>query len=221
MNAPVPQDAHTLQQTRAWLAARDPALAHMEARTPAFAWRTSPGGFAGLVRVITGQQVSIAAAAAIWARLEAGLGGVTPEAIAARDIEGLRALGLSAPKARYVRAIADAHLRGAMDFGSLHTLDDTAAADVLCGLIGVGRWTADIYLIFCEGRRDIFPAGDLALQEGLRMAEGWAARPSERELLARAELWRPHRGVAAHLIWAYYDAVGRRQATPLATEGKI
>jgi len=212
-----PLDARGLQEARAWLAARDPALAHMDERTPAFAWRTSVGGFAGLVRVITGQQVSIAAAAAIWARLEAGLGGaVTPAAVVATDVQGLRALGLSAPKARYVRAIADAHLCGAMDLETLGALDDAAAAEVLCGLSGVGRWTADIYLMFCEGRRDVFPGGDLALQEGLRMAEGWALRPSERELLARAELWRPHRGVAAHLIWAYYGAMRCRQATPLS-----
>jgi DNA-3-methyladenine glycosylase II len=189
----------------------------MDERTPAFAWRTSIGGFAGLVRIITGQQVSIAAAAAIWARLEAGLGAVTPEAVAARDIQGLRALGLSAPKARYVRAIAEAHLCGATDLRRLHALDDAAAAQALCGLTGVGRWTADIYLMFCEGRRDVFPAGDLALQEGLRMAEGWRMRPSERELLARAEQWRPHRGVAAHLIWAYYSAMRSRQATPLTS----
>jgi DNA-3-methyladenine glycosylase II len=212
-----PLDAESLQQARAWLAARDPALAHMDECTPAFAWRTSLGGFAGLVRVITGQQVSIAAAAAIWARLEAGLGAVTPEAVAARDIEGLRALGLSAPKARYVKAIAEAHLCGATDLQRLPALDDAAAAQALCGLTGVGRWTADIYLMFCEGRRDVFPAGDLALQEGLRMAEGWPARPSERELLARAELWRPHRGVAAHLIWAYYGAMRSRQATPVSS----
>jgi len=212
-----PLDAESLQQARAWLAARDPALAHMDECTPAFAWRTSLGGFAGLVRVIMGQQVSVAAAAAIWARLEAGLGVVTPQAVAARDIEGLRALGLSAPKARYVKAIAEAHLCGATDLEGLHALDDAAAAQALCGLTGVGRWTADIYLMFCEGRRDVFPAGDLALQEGLRMAEGWAGRPSERELLERAELWRPHRGVAAHLIWAYYGAMRGRQATPVSS----
>jgi len=211
----LPLDAPRLQQARAWLAARDPALAHMDARAPAFAWRTSLGGFAGLVRVITGQQVSIAAAAAIWARLEAGLGVVTPEAVVATDAQGLRALGLSAPKARYVRAIAQAELCGASDLAGLAALDDAAAAQALCRLTGVGRWTADIYLMFCEGRRDVFPAGDLALQEGLRMAEGGSMRPSEQALLARAELWRPHRGVAAHLIWAYYGAVGRRSALPL------
>jgi DNA-3-methyladenine glycosylase II len=193
----------------------------MDERTPVFVWRTSLGGFAGLVRVIAGQQVSIAAAAAIWARLEAGLGAVTPETVLATDVQGLRAFGLSAPKARYVRAIAEALLSGATDLASLHALEDAAAAGVLCGLTGVGRWTADIYLMFCEGRRDVFPAGDLALQEGLRMAEGWPSRPSQHELLARAELWRPHRGVAAHLIWAYYGAMRSRQAAPLSSVGTI
>jgi DNA-3-methyladenine glycosylase II len=221
MPPPNPLDTHSLHQARAWLAARDPALAHMDERTPVFAWRTSLGGFAGLVRVIAGQQVSTAAAAAIWARLEAGLGAVTPETVVATDVQGLRALGLSAPKARYVRAIAEAVLCGATDLASLRALDDAAAAAVLCGLTGVGRWTADIYLMFCEGRCDVFPAGDLALQEGLRMAEGWPSRPSEQELLARAELWRPHRGVAAHLIWAYYGAMRSRQAAPLSSVGTI
>jgi DNA-3-methyladenine glycosylase II len=135
--------------------------------------------------------------------------------VVATDVQGLRALGLSAPKARYVRAIAEAELCGATDLAGLGALDDAAAARALCSLTGVGRWTADIYLMFCEGRRDVFPAGDLALQEGLRMAEGGSVRPSEQALLARAELWRPHRGVAAHLIWAYYGAVGRRSALPL------
>jgi DNA-3-methyladenine glycosylase II len=210
-----PPDDERVRTARAWLAARDPALAHMDERAPPFAWRCAPGGFSGLVRLVTGQQVSTAAAAAIWGRVEAGLGTVTPEAVLARDAAALRALGLSAPKVRYVQAIATAHLAGDVDFTQLGALDDAAAIAVLCGLTGVGRWTAEIYLMFCEGRLDVFPAGDLALQEGVRMAEQVAARPSERELLARAQLWRPYRGVAAHLIWAYYGAVRNRRGAPL------
>ena len=125
------------------------------------------------------------------------------------DIDGLKAFGLSRPKARYTLAIAEAARDGAIDFDGLLALDDEAALASLTGLIGVGRWTAEVYLTFCDGRLDFFPAGDLALQEGLRMAERAETRLNEKQLYARAEAWRPHRGVAAHLLWAYYGGVKR------------
>ncbi len=187
----------------------DPALATADAATPAFPWRTWEGGFPGLIKLIVGQQVSTLAADAIWARLDAGTGGVSPANIRKHDIEGLRAFGLSRPKARYALAIAEAAQSGAIDFGALPHLDDEGALAALTGLIGVGRWTAEVYLTFCEGRLDFFPAGDLALQEGLRMADRAETRLTEKQLYARAEAWRPHRGVAAHLLWAYYGGVKR------------
>lgn len=194
---------------RAALGALDPALAVAHAGTPVFAWRSKPRGFPGLVKLVLEQQVSVASAAAIWMRLEQGLGTVTPEAVLAQDIDRLKALGLSAPKARYVIALAEAASDGRIDFDRLRKLDDTEAAAELIALKGIGRWTAEVYLMFCEGRRDLFPAGDLALQEGLRLADGAAARLSEKALYARAERWRPYRGAAAHLLWAYFAEMKR------------
>jgi DNA-3-methyladenine glycosylase II len=202
-----------ISAARARLASIDPALARADAALPALEWRMRPGGFAGLLQMIVEQQVSTAAAAAIWRRLAAGLGEVTPEAVSRTDEDALRALGLSLQKARYARGMAEAHLAGHPNFDALSDLPDEAAVAALMALKGVGRWTAELYLLFCEGRGDVFPAGDLALQEALRMAEAAPARLSEKALYARAEAWRPHRGVAAHLLWAYYSAVKRGQVT--------
>lgn len=198
-----------IRAARDHLAAVDPALKRADEATPEFPWRKWEGGYRGLLKIITGQQVSNHAADAIWARLEAGTGGVTPTSILRYDIDGLKAFGLSRPKARYALAIAGAERDGVIDFNALPDLADEAALGALTKLIGVGRWTAEVYLTFCEGRLDFFPAGDLALQEGLRLADGAAARPTEKALNARAEAWRPHRGVAAHLLWAYYGVVKR------------
>ena len=209
-------DPDTLTAARAWLAARDPVLARIDALTPPFIWRDRPGGFAGLVRLITEQQVSTASAAAIWARVEAGLGEVTPASVLAREVAELKAFGLSSPKVRYTLAIAQAHAEGEVDLDALGALEDEAAITVLTRLIGVGRWTAEVYLMMCEARLDVFPAGDLALQEGWRWAERAPVRLSEKAMAARAQAWRPYRGVAAHLLWDYYLAV---RAKTLPSEG--
>jgi DNA-3-methyladenine glycosylase II len=204
-------DAAKINAARTHLAGLDPALARAHAATPGFPWRTRDGGYPGLLRIIVNQQVSNASAAAIWARLEAGLGAVTSENALRFDVQGLRAFGLSLPKARYAHAIAEAERDGAIAFDELAALDDEAALAVLTRLKGVGRWTAEVYLTFCEGRQDFFPAGDVALQEALRLADRAERRLNERQLYARAERWRPHRGVAAHLLWAYYAWIKRRE----------
>ena len=191
-------------------------LARIDPLVAPFAWRTRAGGFSGLMRLIVEQQVSTASAAAIWARLEAGLGEVTPAAILAREAQALKGLGLSSPKVRYALAIAAAHDRGEIDLEGLAALDDETAIIALTRLVGVGRWTAEVYLMFSEGRLDVFPAGDLALQEALRWAERCDVRPGEKALYARAEAWRPYRAVAAHLLWDYYLAV---RAKTLPGEG--
>lgn len=198
-----------IAEARRWLAARDPVLATADAQTPAFPWRLRPGGFPGLVKMIVEQQVSVASAAAIWRRVEAGLGEVTPDAVLARDLDTLRSFGLSAPKARYAHGLAGAVRSGQVDFAQLDRLDDAEAVAALTALKGVGRWTAETYLMFCHGRTDVFPAGDVALQEAHRVAAGLAARHGEKALYLCAEAWRPHRGVAAHLLWAYYGALKR------------
>lgn len=207
-------DAVSITHARAVLAAADPALARADAATPAFPWRTRPGGYAGLLKILVNQQVSNASAAAIWSRLEAGLGQVTAANALRFDLDGLRAFGLSRPKARYVLAIAEAERRGDIRFDRLAALDDAAAMAALCALTGVGRWTAEVYLSFCEGRTDFFPAGDVALQEAVRLADRADQRLTERQLYQRAEAWRPHRGVAAHLLWAYYGGVRRGEIVP-------
>lgn len=202
-------DPDKIRSARAHLAAVDPALARADAATPAFPWRTRQGGYWGLLRIIVGQQVSVAAADSIWARLEAGVGGVSAAHILNFDVEALKSFGLSRPKARYARIIAEAERDGAIAFGDLPRLDDEAALKALTDLTGVGRWTAEVYLTFCEGRLDFFPAGDVALQEGLRLADQADRRLTEKEIYGRAEAWRPHRGVAAHLLWAYYGGIKR------------
>jgi DNA-3-methyladenine glycosylase II len=207
-------DANRIKAARAQLSSIDEALARADAATPEFPWRNREGGYAGLIKVIVGQQVSTHAADAIWSRLEAGLDGVTADHALNFDIDGLKGFGLSRPKARYALAIAEAERDGVIDFTALRALDDEAAMAALTALTGVGRWTAEVYLTFCEGRLDFFPAADIALQEGLRLAENGETRPTTHQLYERAERWRPHRGVAAHLLWAYYGGIKRREIFP-------
>ena len=215
MQAP---DAQTILAARARLAAGDPAIARADAAVPPFAWRLRPGGFGGLVQMIIEQQVSVASANAILTRFRAGLGEVSPASVLAAGETALRGFGLSGQKARYVRAIAEAQTTGAVDFGRLSRLSDADAMARLTAITGVGPWTAETYLMFCEGRLDLFPAGDVALQEAVRLADRAPARLSQKALYARAEAWRPDRGVAAHLLWAYYGRVKRGEIAAPAME---
>lgn len=203
-----------IRQARDYLAAADPALAPLHAVTPEFEWRLRPSGYAGLVKFIVEQQVSTAAAASIWRRFEDGLGEVTPARVLDFDEEGLKAFGLSRPKARYAREIAAAHMDGRFDFGALHALADDEAVAALTSLKGIGRWTAETYMMFCHGRLDVFPGGDVALQEAMRWADRAEVRPTEKEAYTRAEAWKPYRGVAAHLLWRCYGAVRRGEIAP-------
>lgn len=209
-----PPSAEALLEARKALAAADPALGALEAVTPPFAWRVGLAGFPGLIKMVVQQQVSLASAAAIWARVEAGLPEMTPERVIARDQAYLLSLGLSRPKARYLHAIAQAHLDGTCDFDALPGMSDEQAIAALTAITGVGRWTAEVYLMFTQGRLDIFPAGDVALREALRWADRGEVRSTEIQAYRRAELWRPYRGVAAHLLWACYGAVKRREIAP-------
>ena len=205
-NAP---DADLIRQAREHLAAADPAIATLHAVTPDFEWRLRPAGYAGLVKFIVEQQVSTAAAASIWRRLLDGVGEVEPARVLAFDEEGLKVFGLSRPKARYAREIAAAHIEGRVDFDTLCDLPDDEAVAALTSLKGVGRWTAETYMMFCHGRLDVFPGGDVALQEAMRWADRAEIRPTEKEAYLRAQAWRPYRGVAAHLLWRCYGGVKR------------
>ena len=206
-------DPDAVAAARLALAEADPALAHAHRVTPAFEWRLRPGGFEGLFRMIVEQQVSVAAAASIWRRVGEGLadsrGEITPEAVLARDVGTLRTFGLSGQKARYGQEIARAQAEGRIDLEHMQTLGDDEAIAALTAIKGVGKWTAETYLMFCEGRLDVFPGGDVALQEAMRWADRTDDRPNEKAAYLRAEAWRPHRGVAAHLLWAWYGGVKR------------
>tara|TARA_R110002167_G_scaffold27139_9_gene92613 strand:+ start:505 stop:1179 length:675 start_codon:yes stop_codon:yes gene_type:complete len=203
-----------IASARAALVAADPALARADSQTPVFDWRTRTGGFEGLFRMIVEQQVSVASAAAIWGRVSAGLGEVTADRVLATDIETLRGFGLSGPKARYGHEIARAQIEGRVDFGHMAGLDDAAAVSALTAIKGVGRWTAETWLMFCDGRTDLFPGGDVALQEAMRWVDRAEVRPTEKQAYARAEIWRPHRGIAAHLLWGWYGGVRRGEIAP-------
>ncbi len=201
---PAPDPA-SLAAARRALAAADPAMARLDRDLAAFDWRSRPGGFEGLLRMIVGQQVSVVSADATWGRLVAACeGAVSPEAVAALPVEALRGCGFSGQKARYAHAMAEAVKGGGIDFAALSALPEAEALAVLEALLGVGRWTAEVYLMMAEGRLDAFPAGDIAVQEAMRWLDEGAARPAPAEAYARAEVWRPHRAVAAHMLWAWY-----------------
>ncbi|MCB1475218.1 MAG: DNA-3-methyladenine glycosylase 2 family protein [Rhodobiaceae bacterium] len=171
-------------------------------------------GFAGLVRIITGQQLSVAAAATIHGRLEAG-GPVVPARFAPGGEAALRACGLSAPKIRTLAAAAAAIENGDLTPESLGTMEQAEARAQLTAITGIGPWTADIFLLFCLGRGDIWPAGDIALQAAVGMAHRLEWRPGADEAAEIAARWSPYRGAAAHLMWALYAAVKERGAVPV------
>ena len=203
------------------LAARDAAFVAtvVGERDPPRLRRRDPG-FAGLAWTVVGQQVSTASAAAIYGRLEARLGTVDPVNLARASDDALRCCGLSAGKLRTLRAVAAACAGGALDFAALATADAEAAHAALVAIHGIGPWTADVFLLFCLGHADAWPAGDLALQEAARLALDLPVRPSARDLVALAERWRPHRGVAAHCLWAYYGARKARVASVRAAPAR-
>jgi DNA-3-methyladenine glycosylase II len=162
-------------------------------------------GYATLLRTIVGQQVSVASAAAVWTRLEALLGpAISPELLLAAEFDALRGCGLSRQKQSYARSLCELVLAGTLDLENLPADDEEAIAK-LVAIKGIGRWSAEIYLLFAEGRPDVWPAGDLAVQAGLHKILGLETRPSEKETRLLAEPWRPHRGAAAIFTWHCYD----------------
>lgn len=160
-------------------------------------------GFAGLARIIVGQQVSVASADAIWKRFESVAVPMTADAVARLTDDDFRVAGLSRPKIKTMRAIAEA-VGGGLDLEALTVIDESVARERLLSISGIGPWTADIYLMFCAGRADVFAHGDLALQVAAQMAFELDRRPTADELAALAQRWSPWRGVAARMLWAYY-----------------
>lgn len=167
--------------------------------------RRRPTGYKTLLRTIVGQQVSVAAATSMWNKLEAELGeDFTPACVLKRDFDTLRACGLSRQKQGYARSLCELVDAGALDFDNLPA-DDEQAIEELTRIKGIGRWSAEIYLLFAEGRPDIWPAGDLAVQKAVGRIMGHEDMPKEKVVREIAEAWRPHRGAVAIFAWHTYN----------------
>ena len=200
--------AEKLREDLDALAARDPRVAAQIARIGYPEPRLRDRGFVTMLRTIVGQQVSVAAAASMWRKLEAELGSesggaFTPGCLLKRDFDTLRACGLSRQKQGYARSLCELVEAGELNFDNLPA-DDEAAIELLTRIKGIGRWSAEIYLLFAEGRPDIWPAGDLAVQEGVKRLLGLDERPAEKATRALAEPWSPQRGAMAIFTWHYY-----------------
>jgi DNA-3-methyladenine glycosylase II len=201
---PMGLSAAQLKESLDALAGSEPALAEALKRAGYPEPRIRDRGYETLLRTIVGQQVSVAAAQSIWNKLAAALGDLTdPATVASASDETLRAAGLSRQKASYARSLAEEVTSGRLDLHNLPT-DDEEAIAALVRIKGIGRWSAEIYLLFAEGRPDIWPAGDLAVQIEIGRILGHPERPSEKLTREVAEKWRPHRGAAAILAWHHY-----------------
>jgi DNA-3-methyladenine glycosylase II len=196
--------AHDIAEAVRALALAEPRFAAIAASTGLPPVRRRTGGFAGLLRIVIDQQISLAAGAAIWKRLEDCLAPFEATRLLAASDEQLRACGLSAGKVRTLRAVSTAAAAGSLDFERLGTLPDDEASAMLTAVHGIGPWTADIYLLTCLGRTDVWPVGDLALQAAAAAAFGLPDRPTAARLQQLGEPWRPWRAVAARLLWAHY-----------------
>ncbi|MDQ0321608.1 DNA-3-methyladenine glycosylase II [Pararhizobium capsulatum DSM 1112] len=182
--------------------------------------RRSDPGYAGLANIIVSQMVSKASAAAIWRRMEERLETINSAGILAATDEDCRVFGLSRAKTEALRAVARAELAGDIDLQAICLAEGRAAIRELSAIRGVGRWTAEVYLLFCAGHPDVFPVGDVALQNAVGHAFSMELRPSARELDQVTEAWAPWRSVAARLFWAYYAHAMHRDAIPVAPMAK-
>ena len=188
------------------LASREPAFAQVVEKHGVPGPRKSEPGAHTLLRTIVGQQVSVAAARSMWSKLEAAFGSPPDlQLLLAASDEELRAAGMSRQKSGYIRSLAELVISGELDLANLPD-DDEEAIALLTRIKGIGRWSAEIYLLFAEGRADVFPAGDLAVMVELGRLIGLDERPSEKQLRELAEPWRPYRGAAAILAWHSYNS---------------
>jgi DNA-3-methyladenine glycosylase II len=198
------------------LVAADPRFGDVLSRAGRPPLRRRPDGFAGLASIVVSQQLSTASAKAIWGRLTAALDPLDHAAVLRARPAKLARAGLSAPKIRTLKAIAKAIDRGEIDLPSLVDKPADEAHAALTALHGIGPWTADIYLLFCLGHADAWPAGDLALQEAARLLLALKKRPTTKDMGPLAEAWRPWRGAAACMLWTYYRVTKQRDGAPLA-----
>jgi DNA-3-methyladenine glycosylase II len=181
------------------------------------ALRRREAGFVGLAHIVCGQQLSTASAAAIWARLTAAFDPFDHDALRRARTDRLGRLGLSAAKIKTLKALARDISSERLNLDVLANEDADAAHNTLTALHGIGPWTADVYLLFCLGHGDAWPAGDLAVQEAVKIGLGLKMRPTAKQMAPLAEPWRPLRGAAAHLWWSYYRALKKREGVIGAT----
>ena len=193
------------------LVARDTRLEPILELTGMPALRQREPGFVGLAAIVCGQQLSTASAGAIWARLTATFDPFEPEVIRNARADRLGRLGLSAAKIKTMKNIARELAAGRLNLDILANEDADAAPHTLTALHGIGPWTADVYLLFCLGHGDAWPAGDLAVQEAVKIGLGLNTRPTPKQMAPLAEPWRPLRGAAAHLWWSYYRVLKKRE----------
>jgi len=198
----------------------DPRLQPVFAVAGMPALRRREGGFVGLSHIVCGQQLSTASAAAIWGRLTTAFDPLHPEALRRARTDRLGRLGLSAAKIKTLKNIAREITAERLNLDVLANEDADVAHHTLVSLPGIGPWTADVYLLFCLGHGDAWPAGDLAVQEAVKTGLGLKTRPNAKEMIPLAEPWRPMRGAAAHLWWSYYRAIRKRDGVIASTTPK-
>lgn len=189
----------------------DPRLAPVRDFAGPVQPRINPPGFAGIAKVITGQQLSVTSAAAIWSRFEQLPGALDPVTYLSLSEEAVRATGFSGGKFRTVRVIAEAMVAGTLEFTHLETLPAEEAVAYLVAHKGIGPWTAEVYLMFCAQHPDVFPAGDLALLKAVQHGLGLDARPTIKQMVAIAAGWAPYRSAAALLFWRYFAVMRDRE----------
>jgi DNA-3-methyladenine glycosylase II len=209
-----------LESGIARLLERDPRLKDVFAIAGRPSLRKRAGGFHGLARIVVSQQVSVASAAAIWKRVEAAFDPFHHDTVLKARTPKFQRAGLSRPKIKTFRTVARAVRDRQLDLEALHNMPADEAHAALTSVKGIGPWTADIYLLFCIGHADAWPAGDLALQEAIKLSFKLRKRPDAKRMQKLAENWRPLRGIAAYLFWAYYHAVKQRDAVPVGPESK-
>ncbi|MCA1406195.1 DNA-3-methyladenine glycosylase 2 family protein [Ensifer sp. IC3342] len=193
----------------------DARLEHVIAKAGPVPLRRTDPGYRGLANIIVSQMVSKASAAAIWRRMEASLGEISPAAVLSLGDEDCRQFGLSRAKADTLRRVAAAAAAGEIDLDAICNAEVAVAIHELTAIKGVGRWTAEVYLLFCAGHPDVFPSGDVALQNAIGHALAFDLRPTASEIDSLATSWSPWRSVAARLFWAYYAQEMRRDALPV------
>jgi DNA-3-methyladenine glycosylase II len=209
-----------LEAGLAQLILADPRLQPVAQKAGAFSLRRREAGFSGLCAIVCGQQLSTAAAATIRGRLFAAFDPFHHDTVRRARGDKLKRLGLSAAKIKAIKEIGKAVAKQHIDLNAIGNMPADEAHAKLTALHGVGPWTADIYLLFCLGHADAFPAGDLAVQEAARIALNLRKRPDAKRLTKIAQAWRPWRGVAAHLLWAYYHAVKKRDVVPVQPQAE-